>query len=76
MTVVSRTGFASACQEAMIAVLDAIAAVGRERQELLRNAKTAIARALHDAHSSEEWFLAEQLRRGIKDVEARVQNAA
>ena len=76
MTVVSRTGFASACQEAMIAVLDAIAAAGRERRQLLTNAKLAVAKALQDARSSEEWFLADQLRRGIKDVEARVQDAA
>ncbi len=76
MRVANRTGFAAACQEAMIAVLDAIAAVGKERKGLLTNAKLAVDRALHDAHCSEEWFLADQLRRGIKDVEARVQDAA
>ena len=46
MTVVSRTGFASSCQEAVIAVLDAIAAAGRERQQLLTDAKMAVAREL------------------------------
>jgi hypothetical protein len=76
MTVADRAGFASACQEAIVAVLDAIAAAGKERPRLLTNAKMAVARALHDAHSSAEWCLAEQLRRGIKDVEARVRDAA
>jgi uncharacterized protein with beta-barrel porin domain len=68
--------FASACQEAMIAVLDAIAAAGNERRGLLTTAKRAVATASHDAHSSAEWRLADQLRRGIEDVEARMQDAA
>jgi hypothetical protein len=72
----NRTGFATACREAMTAVLDALAAVGEERRRLLTDSKLAIGTALHDAHSSEEWYLADQLRRGIKDVEARVQDAA
>ena len=60
----------------MVAVLGAIVAAGNERRGLLTNAKSAVARALHDAHSSAEWCLADQLRRGIKDVEARVRDAA
>ena len=76
MTVANPADFASACQEAMVAVLDAIAAAGKERRGLLTTAKRAVARALHDAHSSAEWCLADQLRRGIKDVEARMQDAA
>ena len=76
MTVANPADFASACQEAMVAVLDAIAAAGKERRGLLSTAKRAVARALHDAHSSAEWCLADQLRRGIKDVEARMQDAA
>ncbi len=70
MTVRNLTGFAGACQEALIAVLDAIATVGDERQGHLKDAKLAVDRALHVAHSAEEWYLADQVRRGIKDVEA------
>ena len=36
MTVRNLTSFAGACQEAMNAVLDAIAAVGEERRDILR----------------------------------------
>ena len=36
MTVRNLTGFAGACQEAVIAVLDAIATVGEERRDTLR----------------------------------------
>jgi hypothetical protein len=76
MTVANPADFASACQEAMVAVLGAIAAVGKERRGLLATAKRAAARASHDAHSNAEWCLADQLRRGIKDVEARMLDAA
>ena len=76
MTVTNLTGFAGACQEALIAVLDAITTVGDERQEHLKDAKLAVDRALHDAHSAEEWYLADQVRRGIKEVEARARHAA
>ena len=54
MTVRNLTGFAGACQEAVIAVLDAIATVGEERRGHLTDAKLAVDRALHDAHSGEE----------------------
>jgi hypothetical protein len=64
------TGFAGACQEALIAVLDAIATVGEERRGHLQDAKLAVDRALHVAHSAEEWYLADRLRRGIKEAEA------
>jgi hypothetical protein len=76
MTVANPAAFASACQEAMGAVLGAIAAAGGERRSLLAAAKRAVARASRDAHSNAEWCLADQLRRGIKDVEARTQDAA
>ena len=76
MTVANPADFAAAYQEAMGAVLNAIAAAGTERRRLLTTAKTAVARASHDAHSNAEWCLADQLRRGIKDVEARMQDAA
>ena len=76
MTVKNLTGFADACQEAVVAVLDAIVTVGEERRGHLKDAKLAVERALHDSHSGEEWYLADHLRRGIKDVEARAQDAA
>ena len=76
MTVKNLTGFAGACQEAMIAVLDAIAAVGEERRGHLKDAKLAVDRALHFAHSAEEWYLADQMRQGVKEVELRAQHAA
>ena len=60
----------------MVAVLDAIATVGEERRGRLQDAKLAVDRALHDAHSGEEWYLADRLRLGIKDVEAHTQDAA
>ena len=44
MTVRNLTGFAGACQEALIAVLDAIAAVGEERRGHLKDAKLAVER--------------------------------
>ena len=71
MTVRNLTGFAGACQAALIAVLDAIATVGEERRGHLKGAKLAVDRALHVAHSGEEWYIADQVRRGIKEVEAR-----
>jgi hypothetical protein len=52
VTVRNLTGFAGACQEALIAVLDAIAAVGDERRGHLKDAKLAVDRALHVAHSA------------------------
>jgi hypothetical protein len=70
MTVRNLTGFAGACQEALKAVLEAIATDGDERQGHLKDAKLAVERALHVAHSAEEWHLTDQLRRGIKEVEA------
>jgi hypothetical protein len=76
MTVRTLTGFAGACQEAVMAVLDAIATVGEDRRGHLADAKLAVDRALHDAHSGEEWYLADHLRRGIKQVEARARDAA
>ncbi|MBX7434183.1 hypothetical protein JDV09_19015 [Mycobacterium sp. Y57] len=76
MTVKNFTSFASACQEAMVAVLDAISTVGDERRVHLKDAKLAVGKALHDAHSSEEWYLADQLRRGINEVEVRSREAA
>jgi hypothetical protein len=48
MTVANPADFASACQQAMVAVLAAIAAVGTERRGLLTTAKRAAARASHD----------------------------
>ena len=60
----------------MIAVLDAIATVGEERRGHLRDAKLAVDRALHVAHSAEEWYLAEQVRQGIKEVQTRARHAA
>jgi hypothetical protein len=76
VTVTNLTGFAGAFQEAVGAVLDAITAVGEERSRHLRNAQLAVEKALHDSHSGEEWYLAEHLRRGIKDVAARERDAA
>lgn len=76
MTITNLTGFAAACQEAMMATLLAIAAGGTERRRYLSNAKSAADKALHDAHSGEEWCLADHLRRGIKDVETRVPDAS
>jgi hypothetical protein len=75
-TVRTVTGFATACQDAMMAVLHAIATGGQERREHLSDAKLAVDKALHDAHSGEEWFLADHLRRRIKDVETRLRDAS
>jgi hypothetical protein len=76
VTVMNRTGFAKACRDAVVAVLDAIGAAGKEREVRLTAAKLAVDRALHEAQSGDEWYLADHLRRGIKDVEARGQDAA
>ena len=76
MTITHLTGFATACQEAMRAVLHAMTTRGEERREHLSDAKLAVDKALHDAHSGEEWYLADHLRRGIKDVEARARDAS
>ena len=76
MTVTNLTSFAAACHEAMSGVLHAIASGGEERREHLSDAKLAVDQALHDAHSGAEWYLADHLRRGIKDVEARARDAS
>lgn len=76
MSIIGSSAFAGACQEAMLAVLKAVSTVGEERRELLAEAKLAVDRASHDAHSSEEWYLADHLRRGIKEVEACSLDAA
>jgi hypothetical protein len=70
------TGFAAACQDAMMALLHALATGGQQCREHLSDAKLAADKALHDAHTGEEWYLAEHLRRGIKDVEARLRDAS
>jgi hypothetical protein len=69
-------GFASACQDAVKAVLHAFTTHGEERRGHLSDAKLAVDKALHDAHSGEEWCLAEHLRQGIKDVETRLRDAS
>lgn len=72
----SLTGFAASFQEAVEAVLAAIVTAGEERRGHLSTAKLAVEKALHDSHSGEEWYLADHLRRGIKDVEAHARDAA
>ena len=57
-------------------MLDAIISVGEERRGHLKAAKLAVEKALHDSHTGEERYLADHLRRGIKDVEARARDAA
>jgi hypothetical protein len=76
MSVTHLSGFANACQDAVNAVLHAITTHGEERRGLLEDAKSAVDIALRDAHSGEEWYLAEHLRRGIKDVESRLRDAS
>jgi hypothetical protein len=76
MSVTPFSGFASACQEAVKAVLHAINTHGEERRGHLSDAKSAVDMALRDAHSGEEWYLAEHLRQGIKDVETRLRDAS
>ena len=70
------TSFAQECRDAMTAVLDAVATVGQERREHLAAAKLAVAKALHDAHTADEWSLADHLRRAVKDVEIHPRDAA
>jgi hypothetical protein len=70
------TGFATACQAAMMALLHALDTGGQQRRGHLSDAKLAVDKALHDAHTGEEWYLADHLRRGIKDVEARLRDAS
>lgn len=50
--------------------------VGRNAGGHLSDAKLAGDKALHDAHCGEECFLADHLRRAIKDVEARLRDAS
>jgi hypothetical protein len=76
VSVTHLTGFATACQEAVGAVLHAFTARGEERREHLSDAKAAVEKALRDAQSGEEWYLAEHLRQGIKDVETRLRDAS
>ena len=76
MSVAHLTGFATACQESVSAVLHAITTRGGERREHLAAAKSAVDKALHHAHSGEEWSLAQHLRQGIKDVETRLRDAS
>lgn len=76
MSVTHLGGFATACQEAVRAVLHAITAQGEERRGHLSDAKAAVDMALRDAHSGEEWYLAQHLRQGIKDVETRLRDAS
>lgn len=76
MSVTHLSGFANACQEAVKAVLHAITAQGEERRGHLSDAKSAVDVALRDAHSGEEWSLAQHLRQGIKDVETRLRDAS
>jgi hypothetical protein len=76
VSVESLTGFAGAVQEAVAAVLDAVVTVGEDRRAHMNKAKLAVGKALHDAQNGDEWFLAEHIRRGIKDVEARTRDAA
>jgi hypothetical protein len=59
-------------QDAVDAILNAVAANGEERRQHLRDAKLAVGKALHDACSGEQWYLADHLRRSIKDMEITV----
>lgn len=70
------TGFATACEDAMMALLHALAVGGQQCRGHLSDAKAAAEKALHDANTSAEWYLADSLRRGIKDVEARLRDAS
>jgi hypothetical protein len=58
------------------AVLHAITTRGEQRRGHLSDAKLAVDKALHSAQSGEEWYLADHLRQGIKDVEARLRDAS
>ena len=59
-------------QDAVDAILNAVAAIGEERRQHLRDAKLAVGKALHDACSGEQWYLADHLRQSIKDMEIAV----
>ncbi len=59
-------------QDAVDAILNAVAANGEARRRHLRDAKLAVGKALHDACSGEQWYLADHLRRSIKDMEITV----
>ncbi len=59
-------------QDAVDAILNAVAATGEKRRQHLRDAKLAVGKALHDACSGEQWYLADHLRRSIKDMEITV----
>ncbi|MCT7658332.1 hypothetical protein [Mycobacterium deserti] len=76
MSIANATPFAVACQEAVAALLNAIATAGEQRRGHLAEAKLAVEQASHDAQSSEQWYLADHLRRGIKEVEAFSLDAA
>ena len=76
MSVTHLTGFATACQEAVGAVLHALTTRGEERRRHLSEAKSAVDTALRDAHSGDEWYLADHLRQGIKDMETRLRDAS
>ncbi|MEO3761033.1 hypothetical protein ABGB19_22460 [Mycobacterium sp. B14F4] len=76
MSIRDMSAFAGSCQDAVAAVLDALATVGEERRGHLTEAKRAVDQALQDAQSSEQWYLAEHLRQGIKEVEACSLDAA
>jgi hypothetical protein len=76
VSIAKASAFTAACHEAVVAVLNAIAAAGEQRREHLTEAKLAVDRASQDAHSNEEWYFADHLRRGIKEVEACSLDAA
>ena len=76
MSVTHLTRFGTACQEAVGAVLHALTARAEERRKHLSDAKLAVDAALHDAQSGEEWYLADHLRQGIRDVETRLRDAS
>ena len=76
MSIAKATAFTGSCQEAVDAVLNAISTAGEQRRVHLAEAKLAVERASQDAHSNEEWYFADHLRRGIKEVEACSLDAA
>ena len=59
-------------------MLDAIATVGdgKPTGDTWKDAELVVDRASDVAHSAEEWYLADQVRRGIKEVEAHARHAA
>ena len=76
MSNVNGNAFAGTCQKAVVAVLNAIATGGEDRREHFAEARLAVDKALKDAHSGEEWYFAESLRRGIQEVQASSLDAA